>query len=279
MTNDEIPKEAPSSKLSLVESRALVLEISSFFGCLGSWVFGCFPLVIILASTLNCTATSSVQELFTGGSQAYATGKYEAAAASFIEAAEAAPAPGTLHNLGNAEWQLGHTGPAVLAWERAQWLDPFSPNPRANLRYARKARLLEAPDLGWFEICSTWLPANAWPWIASFSLWLAIALVIFPGVFRWRKASWQQALAAAGFAIFLLTIPALIGIQSRTKLGVILPRNVNLCLTPTSEAQPIARLAAGEIVRLERERGKYLFVRTSTASGWIARSQFSLIAR
>jgi len=239
---------------------------------LDAWCFYFLLALFALTSSLRA------QDFFALGSQAYADHNYEQAATNFFQAANHSPASGTFHNLGNAEWQLGHTGPAILAWERALWLDPFSPKPQQNLRFARKARLLDSPELLWYEICSTWLPATAWPWLASMSLWLAIALVVLPGVFRWRSAGWHQALAAAGFAIFLLTIPALIGIHSRSKLGVVIPKSVNLRLTPTAEAQPTARLAAGEIVRLDHRRGQYLFVRTATGTGWIDQSQLSLIA-
>jgi hypothetical protein len=239
-------------------------------------------LLILLAAGLALAgraATVPGQEAYAQGSREYAAGQYEPAAASFGQAVESAPSAGAWQNLGNAEWQCGQTGPAILAWERAQWLDPLSPNSRGNLRFARKARLLEAPDLVWYEICSTWLPVNAWPWIASLSLWLAVGMVMLPGVFRWRRAGWHQAVAAAGFAVFLLTLPAMVGIHTRTKIGVVLARETPLRLTPTSEAQTVARLAAGEIARLERERGHYLFVRTGTTTGWIDRAQFGLIAR
>ncbi len=226
----------------------------------------------------NC-APAFAQDFFAQGSREYAAGHYEQAAASFNQAVETAPSAGAWQNLGNAEWQSGETGPAVLAWERAQWLDPFAANPRGNLRFARKAHLLEAPDLLWYEICSTWLPVNLWPWLASASCWLAIALVMLPGILRWRKAGWHQALAAAGFAVFLLTIPAMVGVHTRTKIGVVLAQDAPLRLTPTSEAQSVARLAAGETARLERERGRYLFIRTGTAAGWIDRAQFGFIAR
>ncbi len=224
-------------------------------------------------------ATISGDDVFAQGSREYAAGHYEQAAANFGQAVENSPSAGTWQNLGNAEWQSGETGPAILAWERAQWLDPLSPNARGNLRFARKARLLEAPDLVWYEICSTWLPVNAWPWIASLSFWLAVGMVMLPGVFRWHRAGWHQAIAAAGFAIFLLTLPAMVGVHTRAKIGVVLARDTPLRLTPTSEAQSIARLAAGETARLERERGRYVFIRTGTATGWIDRTQFGLISR
>jgi hypothetical protein len=237
-----------------------------------------FLLLATMLVGFGCCAGTG-QDLFEQGSREYAANHFEQAAAIFAQAAVVSPSPGTLQNLGNAEWQSGNAGPAILAWERAQWLNPFNPDPRGNLHFARKARLLDAPELSWCEICSTWLPVNAWPWIASASLWLAAAMVLLPNIFRWRRAGWHQALAAAGFAVFLLTLPAMTGVQSRAKMGVVLVRDTPLRLTPTSEGQSIARLAAGETARLERERGQYVFIRTSAAAGWIDRAQFGLISR
>jgi hypothetical protein len=61
---------------------------------------------------------------------------------------------------------------------------------------------VEAPDLTWYERASTWLPVNAWTWMAGLALWLAIGLAVLPGVLRWRRANWQQGLAALSFAFF-----------------------------------------------------------------------------
>jgi hypothetical protein len=238
-------------------------------------------LVLLLAIVVaqSCLAGSaSVSDLFQQASQAYAAGGYEQAALLFGEAAAASPSAGTLHNLGNAEWKCGRPGPAILAWERAQWLDPFSHSTRTNLRFARRAALLDAPELAWYEVCSAWLPASAWSWIACLSFWTAVALITLPGVLRWRRADWHQALAAAGFAIFLLTIPALVGVHARSTLGIILQKETPLRLTPTSEAQVLTKLPAGETVRFERERGHYVFIRTTVAAGWVDRNQFGLIA-
>lgn len=238
----------------------------------------CLLLVVCLGSGWSPPRVSA-QDLFAQGSKAYAAGRFEEAARSFGQAVGVAPSVGGLQNLGNAEWQCGQSGQAILAWERAQWLDPFNANSRGNLRYARKARLLDAPELAWYEICSTWLPVNAWPWIASVSLWLAAAMLLLPGIFHWRKAGWHQASAAALFAVFLLTLPALVGVHTRTRLGVVLARGTPLRLTPTEDAQSIAKLQGGEVGRLERERGNFLYIRNGSASGWIERGQFGLIAR
>jgi hypothetical protein len=244
-----------------------------------SQLAGFLILLLVTCVGSGCLAASTpVGDVFQQASQAYVAGGFEQAAVLFGEAAAAAPAAGTLHNLGNAEWQCSRTGPAILAWERAQWLNPFAPGTKINLRVARKAAQLDTPDLAWYEVCSTWLPANAWSWIACLSFWLAVAMMTLPGILRWRRADWHQGLAAAGFAVFLLTLPALAGVYTRSNLGIVLLKQTPLRLTPTSEAQILVKLPAGEMARLEHERGNFVFIRTSSTAGWLERSQFGLIS-
>lgn len=235
--------------------------------------------LLAMAAGLSCRADIvPAGALFQQGTRAYLNGDFEQAALCFRGATATAPSPGAWHNLGNAEWQAGHPGPAILAWERGHWLAPFDANTRENLRFARKARQLDPPELRWYETSSTWLPANAWPWIACVSFWLALSFLFLPGILRWRRAEWHQGVAAAGFAIFLLTLPELAGVHTRAKLGVLLPESTPLRLTPTSEAQVLTKLPSGETVRLERERGKYVYVRLDAGAGWIERSEVGLIA-
>jgi hypothetical protein len=100
-----------------------------------------------------------------------------------------------------------------------------------------------------------------------------------PGIFRWRKLAWHQAVAAVGLAVFLLSVPAQFGLSTRSHIGFILQKDVPLRLTPTGEAQYITLLAAGEPARLERGRGKYYLVRTNHSLGWIKKDQFGLICQ
>ena len=229
---------------------------------------------------LSCgNMVASGADAFKQGIQAYEAGKFDAAAKSFQDAVSAAPSSGAYYDLGNAEWQANHPGEAILAWEHAQWLDPLAKDPRNNLRFARRMRLLDTPQLAWYEICSTWLPPNVWPWLACVTFWLALALVVLPGVFRARRNAWVQGTAAGNFAIFLLTLPALYGIQTRSHIGIVLAQNTPLRLTPTSEAQYVTKLSAGETARVEREREKYFFVRTPAAAGWVQRGDLGVISR
>jgi tetratricopeptide (TPR) repeat protein len=233
----------------------------------------------VLLALFSRTEMVSAQDAFERGSKAYETGEFDRAAAIFRQGAEQNISAGLLQNLGNAEWKSGHAGPAILAWERAEWLNPYATNARVDLRFARKATLLDAPDLSWYEICSAWLPVNAWAWLACATFWLAVAMILLPWVFRWRRTGGHQALAAAGFAVFLLTLPAMWGVHTRSKMGIVIAPDTILRLTPTANAQAVSRLPDGETARLERARGQYLYIRTSSAEGWVDRSQFALIAQ
>src|SRR5262249_38761218 len=135
---------------------------------------------------------------------------------------------------------------------------------------------LEAPNLAWYEVISSWLPANSWAWISGISFWVAVGMVVLPGIFRRRRAGWHQGVAALSFMIFLLSVPAQFGVHTRARIGYVLEKDAPLRLTPTANAQAVTRLAQGEPVRLERTRRGYALVKTSRGRGWLARDQFGL---
>src|SRR5215475_12775962 len=222
---------------------------------------------------------ASPADLFRDGTTAYRASDYPGAIKAFRESANLRPASGTLQDLGLAQWRRGHAGAAILSWEQSLWLEPLNAAARGNLRYARKVAQLEAPDLTWYEVVSTWLPANWWAWIAGISFWCAVAMVMLPGILRQPKRAWHQGVAALGLTIFLLSIPAHVGVHTRSRIGFVQQKDTPLRLTPTQEGQPVTRLAAGEPARLERQRGNYLLIRTSRSTGWVERGQFSLICR
>jgi len=234
-------------------------------------------LAFVFFATLGLGAPSFAADPFTNGTIAFRNGDYPAAAKAFSELSIQQPTAGAFQNLGLSEWLRGRRGQAVLAWERALWVDPFNAASRESLRYARKTAQLEAPQLAWHEVASTWLPVNAWAWLAAASLWIAVSLVMLPAILRWRRRAWYQAVAALALAVFLVCIPAILGVNARARIGFVMERNTPLRLTPTRDAQTVTLLGAGEPARIERQRGEYLLVRTSFSHGWIERSQFGRI--
>jgi hypothetical protein len=232
---------------------------------------------LVLLTTSSSAIAGAANPSFVAGIQAYKSSDFESAASFFRQSGLLRPASGTFQNLGLAEWHNNRIGRAVLAWEQALWLDPFNRAARNNLRFARKAAQVDAPDLAWYEVISGWLPGNWWSWIISSSLWLAVGAVVLPMVFRRPKAFWHQALAAFGLMLFLLSLPAQLGVHTRTNVGFILDKGTPLRLTPTQEAQTLTQLAPGESVRWLRARGNFILVRTSRANGWIERNKVGLL--
>jgi tetratricopeptide (TPR) repeat protein len=241
---------------------------------IGNW-----QLAMVLLSVCLCPSRASAvsaEDLFQGGIAAYRAGSYAQAAEAFRQSITLQHTSGALQNLGLAEWQRRRTGAAILAWEQALWVDPFNYSARQNLRFARKHAQLEAPDLAWYEVISTWLPANWWAWIAGVSLWLAVGAVLLPGILRRRKATWHQAIAAVGLMVFLLSVPAHFGVETHSQIGFVLQKDTPLRLTPTLEGQALVHLAAGEPARAVRTSGNYVLVRAGHAFGWVEQEQFGL---
>jgi tetratricopeptide (TPR) repeat protein len=238
-----------------------------------------FALFVIM--TMLACATPPVRaatnDFFARGLEFSRAGQFPAAAGAFEAAANLQPAAGTLVNLGLAEWQRGHAGAAILAWEQARWIDPFDARAEANLKLARQAAQVDEPQLKWYEAVSTWLPPAAWIWLACATLWLAVGLLVLPGVFRRRKAGWQQWLAALAFGVFLFSLTATIGVVSRTQIGFVVKKNAVLQLTPTHGGEVVSSLASGEPARRLRTRGNYVFIRSLGASGWMDQEQFRLV--
>src|SRR5437899_4204980 len=177
---------------------------------------------LAIALLLSIVGPARADALFREGIEAYRAANYSDAAIQFRAATRLQPSSGALQNLGLAEWQRGHTGEAILAWEQARWLDPFNHAADGNLKYVRRLAQLEAPDLAWYEAASSALPMNWWVWIAAISFWIAIAAIMVPGIFRRRRTATYQAIAAVGLMIFLLTVIAQLGVQTRSRLGFVL---------------------------------------------------------
>jgi hypothetical protein len=244
------------------------------------------PRLHLLIASLSLALPAPAQETntapgvaFTNGVAACLVGQYADAARAFRESADHRPAAGTLVNLGIAEWRRGRPGRAILSWEQALWIDPFNPAARDNLNFARQVTEAETPDLAWHEAVSTALSPRAWGWISCSTLWLTVAMLTLPAVLRWRKAGWHQALAALGLGVFLLSIPAQLGIVTRTRIGYILDTKTPLRLTPTQEGEVVTVLPAGAPVRRVRARAQFVFVRTPRGQGWVEESQIGFVCQ
>lgn len=221
---------------------------------------------------------SDLNPTFFKGSKAYVAGELTDADIAWQRLITLSASPGLLHNFGNAEFKLGKLGPAILAWERARALDPSFRNTTANLRFARGQAGLTEPEWVWHEKYSALLAPDAWLWTATGAFWLAIALLALPPLLKRKRTAWTQGGAVVAIGVFLLTVPALVGIMSRGKVGVVLAAETILRLTPTKEGEMLGKLAEGELARVEKSRGEYVYVRgASDRAGWVRGEEFAKI--
>ena len=88
-----------------------------------------------------------------------------------------------------------------------------------------------------------------------------------------------QAARAAFAAATLLCLPALAGLNSRARLGFVLPDRVPLRVTPTDLAHVTAYVASATPIRLERTRGDYVLIRTHYSTGWLRADEVGWIGR
>jgi len=255
--------------VGFVAARQRCLHRRRWHAILGGLLLALFGILV------DCQG--SAESLFKDGIEAYQTGQFAGAAQAFRESTVAQPAAGTLVNLGVVEWRRGRTGPAILAWEQALWVDAFDQRAHDNLRFGRTMAGVDSPPLTWYEAASTWLPTNSWAWITGGGLWLALGMLLLPGICRWRRAGWQQVLVVLGLCVFLLSLPAQVGIATRSQLGFVLAKKTPLRLSPTAESETIVDLAAGEPLRRLRERGNYVFVQVHSSVGWVEREDIGLI--
>jgi tetratricopeptide (TPR) repeat protein len=208
----------------------------------------------------------------------YEAGDYAAAAKAYQAHAGDEVSPGLLHNLGNAEFKLGHLGPAILAWERARALEPSSRNTNANLHFARGQAGLEHPESPWYETYSAVFPADRWIAIATCAFWASIALLALPALLHRRRTALSQAAAVVSIITLLLTLPALTGIFTRGRIGIVQGADTSLRLTPTREGEVLGNLPEGETARVEKRRGEYFYIRASgDRAGWVRREEFAML--
>jgi len=234
--------------------------------------------MLVAAQTVLAGDLASAQGAFQTGLKAYRAADFTQAAETFRKSVGEEPAAGTYQNLGDAEWQRGRIGPAILAWEQALWISPADAAAHNDLQFARTFGQIDTPELAWYEVVSTWMPSGYWALLTAFALWLVAIMLALPGILRRRRTGWQQALAAIGLTLLLLTVPAHLGWHTRSHIGFVLEPNTPLRLTPTDTSDEITRVGAGEPGRCERTFGNYYYVRFRNTAGWLARDEFGLVS-
>jgi len=216
--------------------------------------------------------------------RAYTSGSYEESARLFqqIIATRGYSAP-LCFDLANAEARAGHTGEAILNYERARYLAPADRDIDHNLQLARKQAGLEPNSYRWWQIALRSIDWTVWLAIMAACLLLIFLAVIgtayAPAIAAAIKIPLRllknifRAILFAGIPVCLLmgyVELSTVGLNNRIEGVIVAPKEAILRLSPFDSADSIGTIPEGELVTVEDRHNDYLRIEARDHHfGWI----------
>ena len=227
--------------------------------------------IALFLSIISAIAQEDGTSMVKKGASAYKSGDFEAAAEAYIDALEQkGPNASLLYNLGNARYQAGRYGQAILDYERALILDPRASDIRTNLEVARKATTAfeEKSELAVWEKPLHWLSLNEWLLACGISVGLLAVVSLLRAFLSGRRGQvyfrWATVISLLVLAI---GVSALILRKGELDRAIVLRPGTEVRLSPFATADVVATLKEGHGVQIEKEHGGfYLF-----SKGWVSK--------
>ena len=241
-----------------------------------------FALILYFPCFLHADGTDPELD---AANRAYASGSYEESAKLFqqIISTRGYSAP-LCFNLANAEARAGHTGEAILNYERARYLAPADADIDHNLQLARKQAGLEPNSYRWWQILLLSINWTVWLGLMAATLLLLFLALIgtayAPALAAATKIPLRlvqnifRATLFAGIPFFLLmgyVELSTIGFNDRIEGVIVAPKEAILRLSPFDSADSIGAIPEGELVTVEDRHNDYLRIEGRDHHfGWIA---------
>jgi tetratricopeptide (TPR) repeat protein len=216
--------------------------------------------------------------------RAYTYGSYDESAQLFqqIIATRGYSSP-LCFDLANAEARAGHTGAALLNYERARYLAPADRDIDHNLQLARKQAGLEPNSYRWWQVVLLSIDWTVWLGIMAACLLLIFFAVIgaayAPAIATTSRIPLRllknifRAILFAGIPLCLLmgyVELSTIGFNDRIEGVVVAPKEAILRLSPFDSADPIGTIPEGELVTVEDRHNDYLRIEARDHHfGWV----------
>jgi len=222
-------------------------------------------------------AAPAPEALFSQANEAYSREEYTDAIDLYRQCLAEAQSGALHYNLGNAYYQTGEIGPAVLHYEKALALRPNNPDAHANLHFLRATSQLPEPETGLAHRWAQALPLNIWCWLAAAGFWGSAALVLLPRMFDTVNV-FTRLLLFFSLLLMLSGAAALYGYKDKSSQSVVLQSDTPLRVAPANESPPTAYMQAGELAVIVKEREDFYFVNTQTGkSGWVLHAEIGKI--
>lgn len=219
----------------------------------------------------------SADAQFAQANQLYTDGEYAQAIEAYQQMLPAQQSANVHFNLGNAYYQLGDFGPAVLHYEKALALDPRNPDIKANLELTQEAAQLTPAPPGWAQIVGDLAPVNVWAWLAVIAFWAMVALIVIAPMYCWKGLS-RNGLTALCALVLIVSMVGLYGWHVRGSYGVVLTDEATLSVAPTSTSPAAGSVKAGQLAQIRERHGEYFLVTVGTDKiGWLPNKAFSPI--
>lgn len=236
--------------------------------------------LLLLLLPLGLKAQDTTEQMLGEIEVALREGAYQSAARQLdtLEAvAGGLPVNGYLAQ-GNAYYEVGDYGRAILAYERGLRLRPGHADLRNNLAYVREEAGISEPPLPdfvllrWWRLAGAALGATTAYVLALVWWWLAVVGALWWYRYRNRMAEQRRfaLLPAAGLCLFLALACFALGHHREAYLdqsneAVLLAVVADLRVSPTPEASVEATLTGGLKLRITDRVGDY--VKVSLADG------------
>ncbi|MDA8692925.1 tetratricopeptide repeat protein [Saprospiraceae bacterium] len=236
--------------------------------------------IIITLLPMLLVAQLDSEQLFEQANKYYSQSEYGKAAADYQQlVGQGLESSELYYNLGNAEYNLGHIGPAILYYEKAKLLSPNNTSINKNLSIARdkvQSDILEIPDF---------LPVRLWKGMAkslSPTMWIAVQslvgiLLLYAIFLFYNRSGSTRRIKIIGLivlAIVLLIISYAAGKTSHNLIhlhnhGIV--SNVSMMYSaPDSRSDEIELLTEGVKVKITDHIDEWLKVELMNKNvGWI----------
>ncbi len=236
---------------------------------------------LLLATLLLTPSQPADARAVTAANELYAAGHYAEAASIYEEFVADGVEDATLfYNLGNAYFQQGDLGRAILNYQRAAQLDPRDADIQANLALAREQVVDPLPDAGSDPaaiVASTtsWLTLNEAALLAL-ALWFGLGFLILAArqINASKKQRWLRT-SAVIVGMLLLMVSLSLGsrmLQQRTQpSGVVVVPTVAVNQGPGESYPSAYSLTNGTEVNLVRTQGNWaeLALPDGAGQGWV----------
>jgi tetratricopeptide (TPR) repeat protein len=229
-------------------------------------------MVFFIALSFGARASGDFKTDFEEANRQYDQGKYAEAKKLYNSIVQDGHySPELFYNLGNTEFRLDKTGPAILNYERALALSPTNPEAQANLVYARGQTGAKIAEKDWRDSAVANLDVNVYCWIAAVAGWAGIFILaaLFLKIRIHTAPLWLAGLCSA--AIFGYSIFAIFHLEKNDSLAIVTAKSAEARFAPADNSSLAATLPAGSRVWILERRGPWIYCKLPDNNlAWIA---------